>query len=267
MGRKKYKPQRIGIRPEWVRQYITIPVCKITLCSLVIISIFTHCKNYAEEKARHESEKIMLEESINTEESIIAESKRAKAQMEQEEKAKQESLAQIEVERRRTNTLYEDKITKRVIDGKKYWRNNKTLVVGKVDRIYGLEVITNNNWSFMIDAVDGSVPEEVVNIGYAEYTKSLKAQKEREAKKLNKENADRIQSIIDKDIAELTKEVRAKLTTDYIRLGKELYRVWEIKGDQLYCTKKGQKKKKNNYIQITYSDMIECIDYVSYEVG
>ena len=264
---RKYKPQKFGLNPEWVELRITKPGLKIIICALVIYAIITNVSNYASNKALEREEQKIIQESISAEESIIAESKRAKAEAIAEEKAKQESLAKIEVEVRKVNALYEDKITKKAIEGKKYWRNNKTMKVGKVERIYGLEVITNNDWSFMIDKVDGSVPKEVVNIGYAEYARTLKKQKETEEKKNQKANASKIQKLIDDEIkaqTEITKSKFGKFT--HFKLGKKYYRVMKIVGTEVICLEHKKRDKKSNYERIEYSDRMQPIDYISYEL-
>ncbi len=262
--RRKYKPQKIGLNPNWFKKYIFEPMIKVCTIAAVITFVLYQYNSYSEKRAIIEKEERLIKESIAAEERAKEESIRVKEEEKREEERKKESLAQIEIERRKTNTLYEDKITKKAIDGKKYWRNNKTMKVGKVDRIYGLEVITNNDWSFEIDKVDG-IPKEVVNIGYVEYINRLKAQKEREEKKNRKINADKLQQLLDDELRELTEKTKAKLRTPYILIGTQKYRVWEIKGDQLYCTKKNDRKKKSNYVQITYTDKIKCLNYIDYE--
>lgn len=263
---RKYKPQKFGLNPEWVELRITKPGLKIIICALVIYAIITNVSNYASNKALEREEQKIIQESISAEESIIAESKRAKAEAIAEEKAKQESLAKIEVEVRKANALYEDKITKKAIEGKKYWRNNKTMKVGKVERIYGLEVITNNDWSFMIDKVDGSVPKEVVNIGYAEYARTLKKQKETEERKNQKANASKIQKLIDDEIKAQTEITKSKFGNfNHFKLGTKYYRVMKIVGTEVICLEHKKRDKKSNYERIEYSDKMKPIDYTTYE--
>lgn len=264
---RKYKNQWFGLNPKWVEKNITKPMLKITICIVIIIMAFSICQSIAKQKELEQEETRIIAESISAEESIIAESKRAKAEAIAEEKAKQESLAKIEVEVRKANALYEDKITKKAIEGKKYWRNNKTMKVGKVERIYGLEVITNNDWSFMIDKVDGSVPKEVVNIGYAEYARTLKKQKETEERKNQKANASKIQKLIDDEIkaqTEITKSKFGKFT--HFKLGTKYYRIMKIVGTEVICLEHKKRDKKTNYERIEYSDRMQPVDYTTYEI-
>ena len=264
--RRRYKPQIVGLNPKWFEIRIFRPLFKICLITAVIT--FAYCKfnAYSEKKAIELEEQRAAEESIAAEERKKQESIRAKEQEEREEELKRESIKQIELEKQRTNTLYENKISKRICPVGTYLRNNQLKKVGRVTGYYGLEVVTNNDWKFDIDT-NGNMPNFVDIIGYSEYTKSLQKQQQQEIKKNRLENAQKLQQLIDVEIAELTKKTKEKLSTNFIRLGEELYRVWDIKGDQLFCIKKGTRKKKSNYIQITYSDMIKCISYIEYETG
>lgn len=263
---RKYNPQRFGLNPEWVNHYIKRPLTKIVIIGLALFALFTYCKIYAEHKAQEEHEHQVIQESISAEESIIAESKRAKEIAMQEEEAKKESLAKIEIEKRKTNALWEDKVTKKVIDGKKYWRNNKTKKVGKVDRIYGLEVVTNNDWSFTLNG-NGNIPEEVVNIGYAEYAKTLKKQKEAEEKKNRIENASKIQKLIDEELREQTEQTKAKFhNLTHFKLGTKYYRVMKIIGSDIIALEHKKRDKKSNYETLPYSDAMIPIDYNTYEL-
>ncbi len=264
---KRYKPQRFGINPEWVEKNIKKPMFKITICVVIIIMALTICQSIAKQKEIEQEETRIIAESISAEELIIAESKRAKEQARIEEEAKKESIVKIEVEVRKTNTLYENKITKKAIDGKKYWRNNKTMKVGKVKSIYGLEVITNNDWSFVIDKVDGSVPKEIVNIGYAEYARTLKKQKEAEERKNQKANASKIQKLIDDEIKAQTEITKSKFGNfNHFKLGTKYYRIMKIVGTEIVCLEHKKRDKKNNYEKIEYSDKMQPIDYITYEL-
>ena len=262
--RRKYKPQKIGLNPNWFKKYIFEPMIKVCTIAAVITFVLYQYNSYSEKRAIIEKEERLIKESIAAEEREKQESIRVKEEAKIEEERKKESLAQIEIERRKTNTLYENKVSKKIVPVGTYLKNNKLNKVGRVISYYGLEVITNNDWNFTIDG-NGVIPDEVVIIGYAEYTNRLKAQKEKEEKKNRKTNADKLQQLLDDELRELTKKTKAKLRTPYILIGTQKYRVWEIKGDQLYCTKKNDRKKKSNYVQITYTDKIKCLNYIDYE--
>lgn len=263
---KKNKSKRIGVNPEWVKKYIGIPLLTIVLVVMVITIAIIKFREYVDFKIQEEMNNKIIQDSISAEESIIAESKRAKAEAIAEEKAKQESLAKIEVKVRKDNVLYEDKITKKAIDGKKYWRNNKTMKVGKVDRIYGLEVITSNDWSFVINKVDGSVPKGIVNIGYAEYKRTLEKQKEQEEKKNQLINASKTQKLIDDEIKAQTEITKSKLGNyNHFLLNGKKYRLINVYGSDLIALEKYKKNKKYNYETITLTSEIKPIGFIEYE--
>ena len=142
-------------------------------------------------------------------ERLKQESIRAKEEARREEELKQESIKQIELEKQRTNTLYENQVSKKVCPIGTYLRNNELKKVGRVTGYYGLEIVTNNDWKFEIDT-NGVMPDFVDIIGYSEYTKSLQKQQQQEIKKNKSENARKLQQLIDVEIAELTKKTKEK---------------------------------------------------------
>lgn len=263
---RKYKPQKFGLNPEWVELRITKPGLKIIICALVIYAIITNVSNYASNKALEREEQKIIQESINAEESIIAESKKAKEIAMAEEKVKQESLAQIEVERRRTNTLYENKVSKKVVPIGTYLRNSKLNKFGRVVGYYGLEIITNNDWNFEI-AGNGVIPDEITIIGYAEYARKLKAQKEAEEKKNQLANASKTQKIIDEELKHQTEITKSKFGNfNHFKLGTKYYRIMKIVGTEVVCLEHKKRDKKSNYERIEYSDRMIAIDYITYEL-
>ena len=267
---RKYKPQKFGLNPLWVEKYILKPFTVIIAAASIVTIVVIQYKTYAEERAEIEKQEAIAKSEQRAIEESIAESKRAKEEARIEEEKMKVSLAQVEVETRRTNALYENKITKKVIDGKKYWRNNKIKKVGKVDKIYGLEVVTNNDWSFMLDT-NGNLPDEIVNIGYAEYARTLKRQKEREEKRNSIENANKIQQLIDAEMREQEKTIKDKLyiykdNYHYIEIDNTKYKIIRIIGNDLIVLKKGDKEKKYNYKTMPYSDQMKPITYMNYEL-
>lgn len=269
--RKRYKPQRIGLNPEWFEIYIFKPLAVVLLFAVVITSVFLKYRSYAADKAIKESEQRIIQESIAAEEKAIAESKKAKEEEKLEKERQRESLAMIEVETRRINTLYENTISQKVCPIGTYLKNSELKKVGRVVGYYGLEVKTNNDWNFNIDT-NGTIPEEITMIGYAEYTKSLKAQKEREEKRYKKENAIKLQQLIDEELAEQTRKTKEFYgkNTDHLFItyhGKK-YKVMEIKGNELIILEKGKKWKKSNYETIdAYDSDIKVIPYIDYEIN
>lgn len=263
---RKYKNQWFGLNPKWVEKNITKPMLKITICIVIIIMAFSICQSIAKQKELEQEETRIIAESISAEESIIAESKRAKAEAIAEEKARQESLAKIEVERRKTNTLYENEVSKKVVPVGTYLRNSKINKVGRVVGYYGFEVITNNEWNFELDG-NGVIPDEVVIIGYAEYARKLKAQKEHEKKNNQKANASKTQKIIDEELKHQEEIIKSKFgNRTHFKLGTKYYRVMKIVGTEVICLEHKKRDKKSNYERIEYSDKMKPIDYTTYEL-
>ena len=263
--RRKYKPQRIGLNPKWFEIYIFRPLIKIGLIVAVITFAYFQYTAYSEKRAIEMEEQRLIDESIAAEERIKQEIKRAKEEARREEEARKESIAKIEVETRKNNTLYENKVSKKVCPIGTYLRNDNLNKVGRVVGYYGLEIITNNDWNFTIDG-NGIIPDEVVIIGYAEYAKSLKKQKEQEEKKNRKENATKLQQLIDEEIQEQTKRTKQIFGnyTHFIFNNKK-YRIIKIVGSDLIVLEKYKKDKKSNYETIHYSEDMEPIGYVTYE--
>lgn len=263
---RKYKPQKFGLNPKWVEKYITKPLLKITVCAIVIFIAYSIFQSYANYKAIEQEETRIIAESISAEESIIAESMRAKEQARIEEEAKKESLARIEVETRRTNTLYENQVSKKVCPIGTYLRNDKTHKVGRVIKHYGLEIITNNDWQFTLDPEKTELPKNISMIGYAEYARTLKKQKEAEEKKNRVENASKIQKLLDEELKQQTEITRAKFgNLNHFKLGSKYYRVMKIVGTEVICLEHKKRDKKSNYERIEYSDQMIPIDYITYE--
>lgn len=264
--RRKYKAQRIGLNPEWFKKYIFRPMIKVGLIAAVMTFAYCQYNAYSEKKAIEENEKRIVEESIAAEEKAKQESIRAKEEAKLEEERKKESLAQIEIERRRTNTLYENKVSKKIVPVGTYLKNNKLNKVGRVIGYYGLEVITNNDWNFTIDG-NGVIPDEVIIIGYAEYTNKLKIQKEQEEKRNRKENASKLQQLIDDEINEQTQKTKLNFGNfNHFILNNKKYRLIKIIGNNLIVLEKGMKDKKYNYKTISYTKEIKPIDYTTYEI-
>ena len=263
---KKNRRQLIGIRKEWVELYILRPMVVILTLAIFAIFVVVNYKTYATEKA--EKERIAESELVEKRaiEKSIAESERIKALRLQEEENKRESLAQVEIETRKTNTLYENKVSKNIMPIGTYLRNDKLNKVGQVVGYYGLEVITNNEWNFKLDE-NGIAPEEIEQIGYAEYMRRLKKEKELAEKKKQRENASNIQKLIDEEIAKRTTETK-KLFGNYthFELDGVKYRLIEIVGNEVIAIPKGQRNKKNNYKYILYTDKIKLITCKEFEI-
>lgn len=264
---KKYKKQLLGINPEWVKRYIITPLTYMTIIVIILVVATKKYIAYAEEKAEREAEQLVLEESRRLEEEEKLKAEIQKQLKAEEEKKIQESIKQAEVEKRRTNTLYENKVSKEKCPIGTYLRNDKTKKVGRVVGYYGLEVITNNEWNFTLDG-NGIYPKEIKEIGNVEYIKKLKAQKKREEEKQKKEDALRIQKILEEEIAKQTKETKAYYGNyNHIEYKGVKYRIIDIKGDELTILQKGQRKKKNNYKYLNaYAPEIKMIGWREYEI-
>ena len=263
--RRRYKPQRVGLNPKWFEIRIFRPLFKICLIAAVITFAYFQYVAYSEKRTIELEEKRAVEESIAAEERLKQESIRAKEEARREEDARKESLAKIEVETRKNNTLYENKVSKKVCPIGTYLRNDKLNKVGRVIGYYGLEIITNNDWKFNIDG-NGVMPKEVVMIGYAEYAKALKLQKEQEEKNNRKNNATKLQQLIDEEIQEQTNRTK-QIFGNYTHfiLNNKKYRIIDIIGNDLIVLEKYKKDKKYNYETMHYSKDMKPIDYVTYE--
>lgn len=261
---KKYKPQKFGLNPEWVKIYIIKPLSIIFVLAVIMVVAINKYNSYANEKAERES--IEAIERAEREAEMLAEESRQREQeqIREERERKQESIAQAEIEKRKTNTLYEDKITKKVIEGKKYWRNNKLKKVGKVERVYGLDVITNNDWQFTLDK-NGNIPSEVVNIGYHEYIKELKRQKEREEKRQQLENAYKTNELYEQESSEQKKKVIEYFGGDikhkhFIFEGKK-YKIKNVDGRELRLI---EKSTRNTILIDAYDPRLKKISVDEY---
>ena len=242
---KRHKSQKFGLNPEWAKKYILKPLSIIIAVAAIMIIALNKYNSYASEKAERESIEAIARAERDAEEKAKQESIREKAEQQAEKQRQEESIAQAEIEKRKSNTLYEDMITKKVIEGKKYWRNNKLNKVGKVESIYGLDVITNNNWQFTLDT-NGNIPSEVVNIGYPEYIKALKKQKESEEKKHQIENAYKTNELYEHVRSEQKKKVIEYFGGDikhkhFIFEGKK-YKIKEVDGRELRLIEKNTRK-------------------------
>ena len=265
MQRRKHRPQRVGLNPEWFKVYVFKPMFKILSIAAVITFAYCQYNAYSEKRTIEECERKIIEESIAAEERAIEESKKAKQEALLEEERKRESLARIEVETRRNNTLHENKVSKKYCPIGTYVRNDKINKVGRIIGYYGLEIITNNEWNFMIDG-NGVIPDEVVIIGYAGYTKKLKAQKEKEEQKNRKENAAKLQQLIDEEIREQSDITKSYFGNyNHFVLNNKKYRIIKIVGSDLIVLEKYKKDKKYNYETLHYTKDMKPIDYVTYE--
>ena len=262
---RRYKPQRVGLNPKWFEIHIFRPLFKICIIAAVITFAYCQYNAYSEKKAIELEEQKLIDESIAAEEREKQESIRVKEEAKKEEEARKESLAKIEVETRKNNTLYENKVSKKVCPIGTYLRNDKLNKVGRVIGYYGLEIMTNNDWNFTIDG-NGVIPEEITIIGYAEYTKKLKAQKEQEEKKNRKENANKLQQLINEELQEQSKKTKSYFGNyDHFILNNKKYRIIKIVGNDLIVLEKYKKDKKYNYETMHYSEDMKPIDYVTYE--
>ena len=257
---RKHKPQKFGLNPEWVKIYILQPLSIIIAVAVIMIIALNKYNAYAHEKAEKES--IAEIERAEREVRLITEQEyqREQEQIREERERQKESIAKVEVERRKTNTLYEDQITKKVIEGKKYWRNNELKKVGKVESIYGLDVITNNDWQFTLDT-NGNIPSEVVNIGYNEYIKELKKQKEQaeKTKKTDQATLYKINQIYEQERAEQKKLVEQHFGNKkyiYLKFEGKKYLVKEIDGRTL---KMQEQKTKEKILIDAYDKRLQVI--------
>lgn len=242
--RKKYKNQIIGINPEFIKLYILKPLTIILVVAAFVSISIQKYNSYANEKAERESIEALQKAELEEEERLKESIRKRQEEIENENKRKRESIEKAEIEKRITNTLYEDTITKKVIDGKKYWRNDTTKKVGKVEKIYGLEVVTNNNWSFELDD-NGNLPEDVINIGYREYIQELKKQKIKESA-TNPMEVYKIEQQYNEARAEERKQVLKKFNNKkyiYIRFEDKKYFVKKIDGRDLILQEQGTGKK------------------------
>lgn len=262
---RKYKKQIIGINPKWVEIYILKPMSIIIILGLFIAMGIMRFKAYAIEQAEIESERAIAEaQEAAVRESIAAVELQAQLKQDEEERIKESEKA-VAVERQRTNTLYENEVSKKIAPIGTYLRNNTNKKVGRVVGYYGLEIITNNEWNFTLDPEKTELPEDITMIGYAEYTRKLKAQKEREEKLNRLANANQIQKLIDEEIARQTAETREKLNTGYFELDGTKYRIVDIKGTEITVIKQRERKQRKNYKTMEYSDKMKSIPYRDFE--
>lgn len=241
---RKYKSQKIGINPEWVKLYIIKPLSIVFVIAMIMILALNKYQTYATEKAEKESQEAILKESLKA-----IEDERLKELREQEEirleRAKHnEYLAQIEIERRKTNTLHENQVSKKILPIGTYLMNNELKKVGRVIGYYGLEVITNNDWNIILDE-NGTIPKEIEMIGFKRYDKELKKQLDRE-KKISPEQAYKTNQIYEQERAEQKQKVKEKFGNKkyiYIKFEGKKYFVKDIQGYELILKEQGSKNK------------------------
>ena len=264
---KRSRKQIIGLNPEWIIRYIITPLGVLGLILLTAITINVKYTTYATEKQKAEEEARIIQESIEAEELVLQLERHKNTQRRLEEERRANEIKQAELEKQRTNTLYENQVSKKVCPIGTYLRNDKTKKVGRVVGYYGLEVITNNDWNVVIDS-NGTKPDEITEIGYAEYIRTLQRQKEKEEKKQNRENAKKIQQILDEEIKQLTSKTKAYLG-DYKHIeyqGKK-YRIVDIKGEELTLLEQRKRNKKTNYVYLNaYEEGIRKIHWREFEI-
>lgn len=264
---KKLRHQRLGVNSEWVIRYIITPLAMLILTIFIILGASVSYTEYATAKAIAEEEAERIKESARAEEMAKQEEIRLQNLRQLEEEKWQNEIKQAELERQRTNTLYENQVSKRKCSIGTYLRNDKTKKVGRVVGYYGLEVITNNEWNYTLDS-NGNKPGEITEIGYVEYIRTLKRQKEQEEKKLKKENAKKIQKILDEELKIQTEKTKSYMGNyKHIEYNNKKYRVVDINGEELILLEQKMRNKKTNYIYLNaYANGVKKISWREFEI-
>ncbi len=174
---KKYRSQKFGLNPEWVRQKVILILTAIII-GLGIMLVMRIVNEHQERV--YASEMAELEEKIRiaNEESESREREREKQEQIEYQKRIEESIKAAEIEKNKANALYENEVSKKVCPVGTYLKNIETKKVGRVIRYYGLRVVTDADWWFDITNT-GEIPKEIQVIGWREYSETMKKQIEK----------------------------------------------------------------------------------------
>lgn len=250
---KKYKPNRIGLNPEWFKIYVFIPLLVIVTIVISLFFVKLQVENYIEQKTEQESireSEMIEEESIKESESI-------------------ERYLKESIRKEYENRIHKSKISNAedMNDNEKYknsllkekWPHG-TYVYDKNKDIYGVVsyceipvVYTKEGWSFEVN-YDNFQNNNIIQTGWLQWHNWTKKQEKN--KKLSKEEKDKLDQIIKEENVSRTRNAKKIFPPNPVH-GKCFY-----KGDYyfIYDWNNGLLKLKNaisnekKYLYVYYDD-------------